>query len=100
MNGKFFELDKAVWKQKAFGLKMKVRVFEACVLSVLKDGAETWTCNKRLYDKLDVFQTKKLRMLLGIRRENFLNSRENNRLPKKVLFDEVEKGKKKRKKDK
>ena len=38
-------------------------------------GAEMWTRNKTLYDKLDVFKTKKLRMLLGIRREKISNAK-------------------------
>ena len=119
--GKFFSLKKAVWKQRGLGLKTKLRIYNATVISLLLYGAETWTCDQATYDKLDAFNTKKLRYLLGKSREEISNQsiykitnsrpiseliRERRmkwaghvrrmneqRIPKKILFGEVVNGK-------
>ena len=119
--GKFYSLNKAVWKQRGLGLKTKLRIYNATVISLLLYGAETWTCDQVTYDKLDAFNTKKLRYLLGKSRDEISNLNvykctnskpiselikerrfkwaghvrrmNDQRIPKKLLFGEVVNGK-------
>ncbi len=58
-----------MWKQRGLGLKTKLRIYKATVVSLLLYEAETWTCDQATNDKLDVFNTKKLRQLLGKSRD-------------------------------
>ena len=42
---KFFSLNKAVWKQRGLGLKTKLRIYKATVISLLLYGAEEYGIN-------------------------------------------------------
>jgi hypothetical protein len=122
--GKFFSLNSTVWKQRGLGLKTKIRIYSATVISLLLYGAETWTCDQATYDKLDAFNTKKLRYILGKNRDEMSNKEiykitntipisemirerrmrwaghirrmDDARLPKKLMFGEVEGGRRTR----
>ena len=43
----FFSQLKEVWKNKKIGLKTKIRILEATVMTVVKYGSEAWALQKR-----------------------------------------------------
>ena len=61
-----FGMLKDVWKAKDISTATKLRIFSACVKSVLLYGAETWRTTKELIHKLQTFVNKCLRRILGI----------------------------------
>ena len=76
--GQAFGMLRSIWKNKNLSLNTKVRIFKSNVLSVLLYGAECWKTTVVIEQKLEVFQTKCLRRILGIfwpntiRNENLL----------------------------
>ena len=61
----FGKLSKRVWSNKSLTLHIKLKVYHACVLSILLYGAETWTtCRKQ---KLNSFHLSCLRTILGVK---------------------------------
>ena len=56
---------KKIWSSKV-SRKLKVRLFNATVESVLLYGAETWTFTKSLKKQLDGCYTRMLRMVLNV----------------------------------
>lgn len=54
-----------VWTSP-IGRELKLRVFSACVTSILLDGAESWSMTKTLEKRLDGCYTKLLRMALNV----------------------------------
>lgn len=63
----FGRLSKRVFDNKNLTIKTKVRVYEACVLSILLYGAESWTTYRRQELKLNSFHMRCLRNILGLR---------------------------------
>jgi hypothetical protein len=61
----FGRLTKRVWNNRHLGIKTKVRVYEACVLSILLYGAETWATYRPQESKLSAFHTRNLRFIVG-----------------------------------
>ena len=61
----FGRLTKRVWKNNHLNIKTKVRVYEACVLSILLYGSETWATYRHHESKLSAFHTRSLRFILG-----------------------------------
>ena len=61
-----FAMLKKVWRARTITLKTKLRVFRACVISVLLYGCETWKSSKTLMAKLQSFINRKLRYIIGI----------------------------------
>ena len=55
-----------VWKNPRLTIKTKVAVYNACVLSTLLYGSESWTTYAAQERRLNTFQTRSLRKLLGI----------------------------------
>ena len=102
-------------------IKTKVQIYKATVLSVVLYGAESWTCSDKDYARLNVFNTKRLRSIVGMSRLEISNERlykmtgmcplenmvrkyrlrwlghvrrmDDSRIPKRVLFGEVVGGK-------
>jgi hypothetical protein len=64
--GAFEGLEKPLWSRPEIGIELKCRVFRTSVLSVLLYGSETWALTQEDTNKLEVFQTRRLRRLLGI----------------------------------
>jgi len=54
-----------VWKS-SITRKVKIRVFQACVESILLYGSETWTITAELRSRIDGTYTKLLRRALNI----------------------------------
>ena len=100
----------------------KIKVYRAVVLSALLYGCETWTVNQRHARKLNHFHTTRLRKLLGIKWQDRIPDTEvlkradlpsiytilmqsqlrwaghvarmsDDRLPKRLLFGELQQGK-------
>ena len=61
----FWSLNSSVWSLKQLSLSTKVRVYRACVLSVLLYGAEVWTHTYPVRKALERFHFICLRRLSG-----------------------------------
>ena len=61
----FGRLTKRVWKNRHLSIRTKVHVYEACVLSILLYGAESWATYRPQESKLSAFHTFNLRFILG-----------------------------------
>ena len=62
-----FGMLKYLWKAGKLSLKTKLRLFKSNVLSTLLYGAESWKMTKTIAKKLEVFQRKCLRKIVGVR---------------------------------
>ena len=121
----FGRLTKRVWKNKKLTLRTKILIYQACVLSTLLYGAETWTIYARQEKKLQGFHMRSLRRIMNIKWQEKITNTEilkkakipsllatlikrrlrwlghirrmtNNRIPKQVLFGELSDGKRAR----
>ena len=59
-------LTKRVWSNAMLTTNTKMRVYQACVLSTLLYGSETWTLYARQERRLNAFHLRSLRKILGI----------------------------------
>ena len=62
----FKQLDR-VWRQGRLSHQLKLKVYKACVQSVLLYGSETWTMLKRDISRIRAFDLRCQRKILGIR---------------------------------
>ena len=62
----FGRLTKRACKNKRLDMKTKIRIYDACVLSRLLYGSETWTLYSRQDKRLNIFHLRCLRKILGI----------------------------------
>ncbi|KAI8488924.1 hypothetical protein Bbelb_334420 [Branchiostoma belcheri] len=60
-------LWRPLWKHRHISLGTKFRVYNAAVVSILLYGAETWPLSNTLAARLDGFDTRCLRRILGVR---------------------------------
>eukprot|EP00887_Chlorella_sp_A99_P003058 scaffold9.g3058.t1 len=63
----FERLRAAVWQQRAVPLDTKLTIYHAMVSSVLLYGAHSWALSEPQLKKLETWQHKRLRVLLGRR---------------------------------
>ena len=118
----FGRLSSNVWNRRGITLQTKIKVYRVAVLTTLLYGSETWTAYHRHRAKLNHFHTTHLRKLLGIKWQDKIPDTEvlaraglpsiysllikaqlrwaghvarmpNNRLPKKLMFGELQSGK-------
>ena len=61
------KLTQRVWKNSLLTQKAKVRVYQACILSTLLYGSETWTTYMRQERRLNIFYMRYLRRILDIK---------------------------------
>jgi hypothetical protein len=61
-----FSRLKNVWRASNISLHLKIKLFNACVKSVLLYGCETWFVTNKTTQKLQVFVNRCLRNILGI----------------------------------
>ena len=59
-------LTKCVWSNNKLSDHTKVNVYEACVISTLLYGSESWTMRAHQEKRLNVFHMRCLRRILGI----------------------------------
>ncbi|KAI8517778.1 hypothetical protein Bbelb_037950 [Branchiostoma belcheri] len=60
-------LWRPLWKHRHISLGTKLRVYNAAVVSILLYGAETWPLSNTLAARLDGFDSRCLRRILGVR---------------------------------
>ena len=61
----FRQLERAVFRQRCIPLRVRVQVYNCMVASVLLYGSESWALNAAQLQRLEVFHTCRLRMMLG-----------------------------------
>ena len=61
------KLSKRVWDNRLLTLHTKTRIYQACVLSTLLYGSESWTTYMRQERRLNTFHMRCLRRLLGLK---------------------------------
>ena len=59
-------LSKRVWENTMLTINTKMRVYQACVLSTLLYGSETWSLYAHQEQRLNAFHMRCLRRILGI----------------------------------
>jgi hypothetical protein len=62
----FGALTWCVWKKANISISTKMRIFRSLILSVLLYGAESWTLLQADLNRLEVFQMRCLRRILGV----------------------------------
>ena len=62
----FRALYHPLWKRKQVSVETKMRVYRAAVIPVLLYGSECWVLSVKESERLEVFQMKCLRVILGI----------------------------------
>ncbi|PIK57594.1 hypothetical protein BSL78_05502 [Apostichopus japonicus] len=70
------KLQNRVWENKKLTLNTKMKVYQACVLSTLLYGSETWTTLAKQEKKVNVFHVRCLRKILGITWEDKVTNSE------------------------
>jgi len=65
-----------VWRQPRLQLQTKLCLYQTCILSILLYGSETWTLLQEDLRKLEAFQMRCQRMILGIRWHDFVRNTE------------------------
>ena len=63
----FGRLRKRVWENSNIPLALKVKVYEACVISTLLYSAESWTTYRPQEKRLNAFHMRNLRSILGVK---------------------------------
>jgi hypothetical protein len=121
----FGRLSKRVWRNKKLTQQTKFHVYQACVISTLPYGSQTWTSYSRQEKRLNTFHLHNLRKILNIRWHDRISNTEvlkrakstsimgtlstrrlrwlghirrmdNNRILKQVLFGKLFEGKRRR----
>ena len=62
----FGKLEKRVWSDRGITTNTKLSVYEACVLTVLLYGSETWTTYRQHVNLLKKFHQNCIRRILNI----------------------------------
>ena len=62
----FGRLSSRVWKNHHLAIKLKVKVYAACILSVLLYSNETWCTHRRQENRLNAFHFRCLGSILGV----------------------------------
>ncbi|KAE9546243.1 hypothetical protein FO519_010545, partial [Halicephalobus sp. NKZ332] len=61
-----FQKMRQIWRAKSMNIKIKLRLFNTIILPTATYASETWKFSKKVAQKLDVFQQRCLRKILGI----------------------------------
>jgi len=62
----FGRLSSQVWKNHHLAIKLKIKVYTTCILSVLLYSSETWCTYRRQENQLNSFHFRCLRSILGV----------------------------------
>ena len=69
----FWKLEK-LWRSKSLPTELKVSLFQTTCFSILLYGCESWTLTQKLEDKLNSFATSCYRIMLGVKRLDFIRN--------------------------
>ena len=69
-----FQKLREVWRQRDIILETKMSIYRATVLATVLYGSESWTCTENDYRILNAFNTRRLRAIVGLRRDQISNS--------------------------
>ena len=69
-------LSKRVWENSMLTSKTKIQVYQACVLSTLLYGSESWTLYARQERRLNTFHQRCLRRILGVSWQDHVSNME------------------------
>lgn len=72
----FYKLRGRVFGSMDLSNRTKIMVFKAVVLSILLYGSECWTLYKKYVKALEKFQMRQLRIILGIKWQDFITNHE------------------------
>ena len=70
------KLGKRVWQNNLLTLKTKMKVYQACTISTLLYGSESWTTYSRQENRLETFHNRCLRRILDITWEDRVTNTE------------------------
>jgi hypothetical protein len=70
----FGRLREAIWKKKAISNPLKIRLYKALIEPIATYAAETWTLKAEDSRKLEVFEMRCLRAILGVTRRDRLRN--------------------------
>jgi len=73
--GSFCKLRR-VWLSKSLRKHTKIRIFNACLKSVLLYGCETWLITNEIQRKIQTFVNKRLRFILRIWWPNIISNKD------------------------
>ena len=118
-------LQTRVWENKSLTIRTKIQVYQACVVSTLLYGSESWTTYMTQEHRLNVFHMRCLRRILGISWQDHITNEsvlqradipsmyslmsqrrlrwlghthrmDDGRLPKDIMYGQLENGTRKR----
>ena len=85
----FWKLDK-IWRSSQISNKLKLRLFDSLILSILLYNAETWTLSEQFKNQLNSFATSCYRIMLNIKRiDRVSNQQILNIMKRKNLAETV-----------
>ena len=64
----FGRLRKSIWNRRSISLNLKIRLYKALILPIATYASETWTVKGEDAHKLEVFEMRCLRAILGVTR--------------------------------
>ena len=70
----FGRLKEAIWKRRTISKPLKVRLNNALILPIAMYAAETWTLKAENTRRLEVFEMRCLRAILGVTRRDRLRN--------------------------
>jgi hypothetical protein len=70
-----FSKLRTVWLSKSLGKDTKIRIFNACVKSVLLYGCEIWLVTNEIQCKIQTFVNRCLRYILRIWQPNIISNK-------------------------
>ena len=70
----FGTLKRRLWGRRDVSLKVKMKIFNAVVLPVLLYGATAWALTRTEERRLDAFEMRMLRSIMGVRWDDFIRN--------------------------
>ena len=70
----FGRLRKAIWNNRKISLQLKMRLFRALILPIATYASETWVLTIKDENKLNVFEMRCLRAILGVSRRDRISN--------------------------
>ncbi len=73
-HGVMDSLNMSIWRCRYLCRRTRIRILKSLVLPVLLYGCETWTLNSDLKSRIDDFDNKCLRRIMGYRWFDFVSN--------------------------